>query len=155
MTVGPGAADDAARSGFAVALQLNESRESLRRAARRTAEQKESAWATVALEELTRMRELLALHREGARGPNFHYERLCLEAQWLIPRIHNLVSRFDEVETEATLLSRKFRDVADGDVPLVWEARKDTTRLLANLRRALTEERYVELDSFNEPPALD
>jgi hypothetical protein len=155
MTVSLDAADDATWSGFAVAVQLNESRESLRRAARRTAERKESAWAAVALEELTRMRELLARHREGARGPYFHHESLYLQAQWLIPRIQQLVTRFDEVELEATLLSRKFEKVVEGEAPLALEARKDTTRLLSNLRRTLTEESYLEIDSFNEPPALD
>lgn len=142
-------------SEFTIAQQLDESRKKLRRSAQRIAAGREPEWADIALQDLSRLRESLVLHREGVRGPDCHYERLCLQAQWLVPRIQKLIARFDQVEFEAGLLGQKLGRVARGEALLVQEARNDTTRLLADLRRTLTEESAVEFDSFNEPPALD
>jgi hypothetical protein len=155
MTASPETANTATSGEFAVAQQLNESRKSLRRAAQRSAAGKEPEWASAALNDLIQLQESLVRHREGVRGPHCHYERLCLQSQWLIPRIQKLIARFDEVEFEAHLLGQKLGTIVGGESLLVQEARNDTTRLLADLRRTLTEESSVDLDSFNEPPALD
>lgn len=155
MAASPGAANTATSNEFAVAQRLHQSLDQLRRATRQTAAGREPEWAVGALQGLSRLQESLVLHREGVRGPHCQYETLCLQAQWLIPRIQKLIARFDQVEFEAELLSEKLSRIARGEMQLVQETRSDTSRLLANLRRTLSEENQVELESFNEPPALD
>lgn len=142
-------------SEFAIAQQLNESRKNLRRAIRRNAVGREPEWAAAALRDLAQIESSLTRHREGARGPYCHYEALCLQAQWLIPRIVRLIARFDDVEFQASLLGHKLAKVAAGEILLVQEARSDSARVLRELRRTLAEESAVDLESFNEPPALD
>jgi hypothetical protein len=152
---GPEVATTATLSEVSVGQQLADSQLALRRALRRSAAGKGREWAAAVSEDLTEMLDLLVRHREEVRGPHCHYEKLCLEAQWMIPRIQKLIASFDEVEFEAGLLQQRLAEVVRGETQLVGEARNDALHLLARLRRTLTEESYVEVDRFNEPPALD
>jgi hypothetical protein len=141
--------------GQPVAEQLTASRARLRQALRQARGGDEREWAASAIRALKMLREVLAEHRREVRGPHCHYEELCLEAQWLIPRIQKLVSSFDQVEFEAGLLHQRLARLGEGDLQAAAEVRADATHMLAHLRRTLAEENYIEFERFNEPPALD
>lgn len=136
------------------AQHLRESRRELRRALQRTP-RAARPWAASAHQRLVAMQDALAQHREFARGDHCDYERLCLHAQWMIPRLHKLLAAFDDIEARSLELCAKLERASEGEESLVSETRREGSRLVADLRRALAEENAVEVDSFNEPPALD
>jgi hypothetical protein len=73
----------------------------------------------------------------------------------LIPQIQALMGAFDEIEFESKSLQQELAQIRRGATEGLAPARQHTGRLLTLLRRALAEGNYLEVERFNEPPALD
>lgn len=55
-------------------------------------------WASTVSEHLDRSVYSLRGYRGEVRGPHWDYEDLCLQSQWMVPRIRKLIATFDEAE---------------------------------------------------------
>ena len=150
---------DAGESGFALAessaQRLYNAHHALRGVLRRPAAGREREWAFAVSEHLDRTLFTLQQYRGEVRGPHCDYEDLCLQAQWMVPRIQKLIANFEETEAHAGMLKTELGEVLRGRTELANDVRDRAFGLLARLRRALREESAIEFERLDEPPALD
>ena len=150
---------DAGESGFALAessaQRLYNAHHALRGVLRRPSAGREREWAFAVSEHLDRTLFTLQQYRGEVRGPHCEYESLCLQAQWMVPRIRKFIANFDEAEASAGTLKMQLAELMRGRTELANDVRDRAFGLLARLRRALREESAMEFERFDEPPALD
>lgn len=137
------------------ALRLDHARHALRGVLRRPAIGREREWVAAVSKQLNRSLFWLQEYRGEVRGPHCDYEKICLESQWMVPRLLKLSAEFEACEAQGSAVDAHLRRASLGEPGSVFDARTLALRFLARLHVALREENAIVFDRFIEPPALD
>jgi hypothetical protein len=137
-----------------VHLVLLEAEAFLSQALREWAAGRASAEAAEVVDRLATLRAYLSEHRANIEAEGSLSDSVKSEAPWLMSHLHRLLRHHDRLDRAITLASAECEE-AGAETPPAVRVQQHTKGVAAALMTLIAVERWLLMDQFCEPQALD